>query len=217
MTTRCPPPPRRLPTLHPGDLFTPGRFDVVRIFRSAGTHASSWNEFRHFGPVSSMRFDHHPRPRRHHPVRAVMYAAAGLPGTAADPLDVAVLETFGETGTITASQHTRRLVTWTPTRDLHLLDLSTTTWLARARGNTALMSGPRGVARDWARAVWNAYPTVDGMAWSSSTLPAGTSIVLFERAATALPAHPTINVSLGDQRMTPALARIASDYGLLLV
>ena len=142
---------------------------------------------------------------------------AGLPGTAADPLDVAVLEMFGETGTITASQHTRRLVTWTPTRDLHLLDLSTTTWLARARGNTALMSGPRGVARDWARAVWNAYPTVDGMAWSSSTLPAGTSIVLFERAATALPAHPTINVSLGDQRMTPALARIASDYGLLLV
>jgi hypothetical protein len=53
----------------------------------------------------------------------------------------------------------------------------------------------RGVARDWARAVWNARPDIDGLPWAFSTLPVLTSIVLFQRVSTALPAHPTINGS----------------------
>jgi len=62
-----------------------------------------------------------------------MHAAAGQPGRATEPLDFAVLETFGETGTITASQHTRLLVTWTPTRTfVSLTSARPPGWLARA-------------------------------------------------------------------------------------
>lgn len=146
-----------------------------------------------------------------------MYAAAGHTLGTTDPLDVAILETFGETRVIPRSAYSHRLVLWTPTRDLRLLDVSSGTWLARAHGNAALTSGPRGVARHWSRAIWRDFPDLDGIAWASPLLPSGTSIVLFERAGTALPHRPDAHLDLGHPALLPALSRIATTYGMTLL
>ncbi len=215
MPEACPPPPSKLPRLRRSDLLAPGRFDLVRLYRAQGAHAAAWNELRHFGPLASMRFDHHPEPPATHPRHAVMYAAAGRPPSGCDPLDVAVLETFADTGVVPVTAPAHWLAIWRPVRALRLLDLSGSAWIARAGGNAALTSGARAVARRWATAIWEQYD-VDGLAWGSAVLPPGRAVVLFERAASVLPAHPRINVPLSHPGLLPALARISRDYGLIL-
>lgn len=161
-----------------------------------------------------MRFDHHPLPRRVHPQRAVSYlAGAG----AVDPFEVAVLERFQASGLVDVSTDAPRVVLWTPTRSLRLLDLSGSKWLARVGGNAALMSGARGIARAWSRKIYRTYSDVDGLVWSSSVLPPGRSMVLFERARDALPASPDGDRPLGEPFLLPVLARICQSYGLTLV
>ena len=215
MPTRCPEPRRPLPQPRPTEIREIGTTPIVRIFRSAPPHAQAWNDFRRYGPLSGMRFDHHPPPPRLHADHGVMYAAC-RPTRGADPLDVVVLETFGEARTIPRSAGTHRLAVWTPARPLRLLNVSGT-WLARAHGNAALTSGPRAVARLWARSIWEDMPDIDGIAGHSAPLPSGTSIVLFERAADAVPTHPDAHLDLAHPALLAPLARIASDYGLALL
>lgn len=193
---------------------------VVRLYSSGGTHGTAWSAFRAYGPVATMRFDHHPPPRRLHPSRAVMYAAGAWTspeGLVTDPLEVAVLERFQGSGIIDRETDAPRLTLWRPRRPLRLLRLSDSSWLTRAGGNAALMAGPRGVAREWARAVYRAYPSIDGLVWSSSLLPPGRSLMLFERARDAVPAAPLVDRALSERALQPALARIATTYGLTLV
>lgn len=219
MTVRCPPPPAAadLPRLRSADLIPSTGMVAVRLYRVDGAHPQSWDQFRFHGPLAGMRFDHQPPPTRDHPHRGVMYAALGGPRAGADPLDVAVLETFAERGVVPVSRGSHWLVLWRPTRRLRLLDLAGSNWLARAGGNAALMSGPRAVARRWARTIWNAYGELDGISWSSSVLPAGRSLVFFERAADAVPTHPLLHVPLQHPRLLAPLARIAEEYGLDLL
>lgn len=200
-----------------GDLLAARDFPIVRIYFSGPPHPQAWDDFRYFGPVSTMRFDHQPPPRRVHPSRAVMYAVPGGSAATVDPLDVAVLEVFGETGVIERVRRAPRLVVWTPARALRLLDVSAGTWLARAGGNAALTSGPRAVARHWARAIWREYPDLDGITWSSAPMPGGKAVVLFERAESALPARPDVHIDLAQPALLPALARIADQYHLTLL
>lgn len=193
---------------------------VVRIYSSKGSHAARWSTFRHYGPVSSMRFDHQPRPARLHPSRGVSYAAGAwtaLDGHVTDPLEVAVLERFQGSGVIDRSTDSPRYVIWKPTRPLQLLQLTDSNWLARVGGNAALVSGARGVARTYSRAIYRAYPDVDGLIWSSSVLPPGRSMVLYERAHDALPAAPASDRPLLEPFLQPALGRIAGAYGLTLL
>jgi hypothetical protein len=166
-----------------------------------------------------MRFDHHGEPRGHHSDRGVQYgAAAGDRGAGAigDPLSTAVLEVFGDTGVIDRAGRGHWLVLWRPVRDLRILDLAGSDWIARAGATSALMTGPRAVARQWSAAIWAAYPTVDGIAWMSSRLPVGRAVMLFERAATALPSMPVVHTPLANPALQPALARIAREYALVL-
>lgn len=167
---------------------------------------------RHFGPVATMRFDPHPRPVGESDAHGVMYVVLPTPGV--DPLAVGVKERFG-TGVLDRYSGEPRVTLWTPSRPLRLLDLGST-WLARSGGTTALFSGPRGVARHWARKVHRQLD-VDGMVWTSNVLPPGRCAVLFESAVDAVPTHPSVNRDLADPGLRPALARIARDYGLTLV
>lgn len=219
MTQRCPPPTRPLPLLRPGDVGEWTR-PLVRIYSAGGAHPVTWGAFRHFGPHARMRFDHHPPPARSHPTRGIAYLSASWTtpdGVVADPLAVAVLECFGETGVIDRQTAHPRLVLWAPTRPLRLLRLTDSDWLARAGGNAALTSGARAVARAWSRAVYGDYGEVDGLIWASVPQPGGRSVALYERAADALPPHPSSHRSLDDPALQPALARIAHDYRLDLV
>lgn len=223
MSTRCPKPPKVLPALVDGEVLEVDE-KVVRIYNAGGPYASQWSDFRFYGPVASMRFDHHPSPRRVHPDRAVSYAAVkwglgGRPGVTSDPLRTAVLE-CAQDGYLDRSTNKPRLVVWSPARSLRLLALSDSDWLPRAGGNAALLSGARGVARHWSRKVYADYAgtdEVDGLLWASSVHPAGRSMVLFERARTALPASPTVDRPLDEPAFTDALGRIAQEFNLTLL
>lgn len=219
MSTRCPSPPRPLPDLAPGDIAEWDDY-VVRIYSSKGDHAAHWSTFRYYGPVSSMRFDHHPLPTRLHSARGVSYAAGAWTtpeGRLVDPLEVAILERFQGSGVVDRSTDGPRYVLWKPTRPLHLLRLTESNWLARAGGNAALVAGARGVARAWSRAIYGGYPDVDGLIWSSSVLPPGRSMVLYERAEDALPTAPLSDRALQEPSLQPSLGRIAETYGLTLL
>lgn len=205
-----------MPDLRPDDVRDFAGVDLVRIHRARGRHTVGWQEFRHVGPLPTMRFDHQEGPTRLDPQRGVLYAVAGTAVSACDPLDVAVLEVFGMTGVVPLSEGSHWLAIARPARSLRLLDLSDSTWVARAGGNTALTSGARSMSRRWAAAIWSAYPQVDGLLWSSSRLPAGRCVAIFERGASALPAHPDLHLPLDHPGLRPALGRIATDYGLVL-
>jgi hypothetical protein len=219
VSTRCPPPPATLPALEAGDVVEWDDF-VMRIYSSRGPHAVTWQTFRSYGPVSSMRFDHQPPPAGLHATRAVTYGAgpwSGPDGEVTDPLEVAVLERFQSSGVVDRNADGPRYVLWKPTRALRLLQLTDSDWLARAGGNAALVSGARGTARQWSRAIHRNYPDVDGLIWSSSALPPGRSMVLYERALDALPTAPASDRALSEPFLQPALARIASRLGLTLL
>lgn len=219
MSTRCPAPPRPLPTLEPGDV-TEWDDYLVRIYPSRGPYGVNWFTFRYHGPLSSMRFDHQPPPARLHPSRGVSYAAGpwtAPDGQVTDPLEVAVLERFQGSGVVDRRTHAPRYVLWRPRRSLRLLRLTDSNWLARAGGNAALVSGARGMARAWSRAIYRAYPDIDGLIWSSGVLPPGRSMVLYERAEDALPAAPASDRALQEPFLQPALGRIAGTYGLSLL
>jgi hypothetical protein len=167
-----------------------------------------------------MRFDHQPGRPKVHKSRGISYTAGTWTtpaGDQIDPLEVAVLECYREAGIIDRHTDAPRYVLWKPTRPLRLLQLSDGNWLARAGGNGALTSGGRIVAREWSRAIYNTYPAVDGLIWSSSVLTGGRSIALYERAETALPKAPLSDRALSDRALQPALARIGKTYDLTLL
>jgi hypothetical protein len=219
VSTRCPAPPPSLPALEPGDVIDWDDF-VVRIYSSKGTLAVAWSRFRFYGPVSSMRFDHQPAPPGSHPTRAVAYGAGAWTspaGQVTDPFEVAVLERFQGSRVIDRVTDGPRYALWRPARPLRLLQLTDSPWLARAGGNAALVSGARGTARAWSRAIYRTYPDVAGLIWSSSVPPPGRSLVLYERALDALPTAPASDRALSEPFLQPALARIASQYNLTLL
>jgi len=219
VTIRCPRPTLPLPDNELGDL-TEWTDELLRIYPSGGHYATNWSAFRYWGPAPRMRFDHHPGRPKVHRSRGISYAAAPWTtpaGSQIDPLEVAVLECYREKGVIDRNTDDPRYVLWAPTRSLRLLQLSDGNWLARAGGNGALTSGGRVVAREWSRAIYDAYPDVDGLIWSSSVLTGGRSIVLYERAQTALPKAPLSDRALSDRALQPALARIAETYNLTLI
>jgi hypothetical protein len=167
-----------------------------------------------------MRFDHQPPPPRLHRSRGVTYVAGrwvAPSGQVVDPLEVAILERFRDTGIIDRTTNAPRFALWKPSRALNLLQLSDASWLARAGGNAALVSGARGRARVWSRMIYAAYRDIDGLIWASSVLSAGRSIVLYERAADSCPAAPASDRALSEPFLQPALGRIAGAYGLTLV
>src|SRR5690606_10043053 len=134
-------------------------------------------------------------------------------GHVTDPLQVALLECFQEAGVIDRRSSGPRFVLWKPTRKLRLLQLTDSDWVTRAGGNAALVSGARGVARTWSRAIYRTYPDVDGLVWSSSVLPPGRCLMLYERALDALPTAPLSDRALNEPFLQPPLARAAKRFG----
>src|ERR1700737_4620438 len=104
-----------------------------RIYGSAGPHAGPWSGCRHFGRVSTARFDHHEPPPADQP-RAVLYAALAV--------QTCVAEVFQDTRVIDRLRRGAWLVGFRMAREVSLLDLSGT-WPTRAGASQAISSGPR--------------------------------------------------------------------------
>lgn len=219
MATRLPDPPLPLTPLRPGDVFElPAGARVARIYAAGGDHPSTWRSFRTFGPVPTMRFDHHLRPERPGERRAVSYCApaAVRRATGNDPLETCLAEVFSSTAVIDLSQGQPWFTIWVAARPLRLLDVVDCRWITRARGNAAISSGEHAQSQKWAKAIHHAYQDVDGIYYETSSIPMRRSVALFERAETALPAAPEVNVPLNHAGLRAAVKRVANDLGFRL-
>lgn len=201
------------PSLRSVDVAVVSRTTLLgRIHAQTGPHPSTWSQFRFFGPTGS-RFDHQPPPARNHPSRGILYAALRTPS--ASILATCVLEVGQDRLAVELSRDHPYFVVFRPTRDLRLLDL-TSSWVARAGGNAAIASGLRSTARGWSRKIYARYPDLDGVRYGCSLNPAAVSIALYERAVTAMPARPEAHVPLSHPALRAELEAAAADFRLEL-
>lgn len=195
-----PPPQRALRELDPAVyVLRPGAM-LWRIFLTVGAYPSTWNRFRHWGPVATARFDHHLPPAREQP-RGVLYAATKVIAS--------IAEFFQGTRAINVSLGEPWLAGFTVLEPVALLDL-TGEWPTAAGASMNITSSPtRARTRRWARAIYGAYPDVAGL-WYGSSMHANTPCVaLFERAEDKLAATPRIMLPLSDSILEADLRRFA--------
>jgi len=171
--------------------------ELWRLHFTAGAHPGAWNEFRHFGPTSA-RFDHHDGPKGAHPEQAILYGA--------EQGRTCLAEVYQEGSEIDKTRHSPHLAAFKLCKPLALLDV-TGGWITRAGGNMAIGSGSRRLARAWSRAIYAAYPDVQGIRYASSVDSNAPAVALYERAKPALPSTPVFDRPLGH----PGLAGIIAD------
>ena len=189
-------------TLEPGAVLT-------RIYFAGGEYPGRWNGFRHFGPTAS-RFDPHLPDEHGHPVvqaRGVMYAAVGP-----EAVPTCLAEVFQARRLIDPTDGSPALVSFELATTLELLDL-TGRFPTRLGASTAIHSGARPKARRWARAFYDAYPTLHGILYCSSMWGNAPAVALFERAASALPDDPVLHRALSDPALQRVLAVAAAECG----
>ncbi len=81
----------------------------------------------------------------------------------------------------------------------------------------AINTGPRDRSRVWSRAIYEAYPQVDGLYYCSSMHANRPAVVLYERAVDAMPSNPLLNLPLTDPRLFTPLRNAAHSLGYRLV
>ena len=179
---------------------------VWRIYLRGGAHPAAWSRFRHWGPVPSMRFDHHSPPLRQQP-RGIVYAAMRV--------YTCVAEVFQETRTIERSRNGPWLVGLELARAVSLLDL-TGTWPTRAGASMAMSSGRRDRARSWSQRIYEDYPAIEGLYYPSSMDGNQPAVALYERAQSALPGRPLFHRALADPALNGAVVKAALlfNYGV---
>lgn len=211
MSERCPPPPEHLPPPRRAEVVS-HTARLVRIFFRGGPHPTDWSELRNAGPLAAARFDHHEPGTG----RAVMYLARrGEPPAKLDGLACALAEVFQASRVIDTATREPWVAWWSPARPVRLLDLGSA-WTTRAGGNQALCSGDRRVARAWARAIYGAFPDMDGLTWASSVVGPGRNVALTERATDSIPERPDLLRPLSDPGLAPAIQRAAQLLGYLV-
>lgn len=202
-----PPPVASLRGIAPEIHTLPAGAELWRVYFRGGAHPARWNGFRSFGPMGA-RFDHHPPPRRRHRTRSILYASdSGLTSLSEVFQDTRVIDRFADTPALTALRIGR---------DLQLLDL-TGAWPTRAGASMAINSGARGIARHWSRAIYAAYPQVEGLRYASSMHANQPAFALYERARSALPPTAVMDRPLSEPGLAAPLAAAAIRFGYALV
>lgn len=205
------PAPDRLTRIGPELVRLPAGSELWRVYRRGGEHPVRWDELRTFGPLSGMRFDHHPAvsgdPPRDHPDHAVLYAASEIA--------TAIAEALGGARVVDRSRSDPWLVGFALAREVNLLDL-TGTWPTRAGASMAIASGRRDRCRRWSQAIHATYSEVEGLLYPSSMHANRPAVALFERARTSIPARPVLHRPLVDPALLPDLhcTAAALGYGL---
>jgi hypothetical protein len=177
-----------------------------RVYRTAGRHPRAWDAFRRFGPVASCRFDPHLPPPREQD-EGVLYTALDVPTVLAECFQV---ERAIDTGR--GSPH---LIGFRPRRTLRLLDL-TATWPIRAGASHVINTGRRDVTRQWARAIRQAWPDLDGL-WHTSSMTAAPCVTLWNPAENAVPHQAAFDRPLSHPSMTLLLAKAGLEIGYRLI
>jgi RES domain len=204
-----PPGVNALQEIAPRTIILAADAPLARIYFAAGPHPSKWSDFRYFGPTNA-RWDHH---------------LANAPGIGADrgravfycapDLDTCAAEVFQATRRIDRIRNAPFLVVFALSSAVTLLDLRGS--FATAVGaSTAIHSGPRSRARAWARALYEAYPDLQGLYYGASMNGHAPAVALNERAQDAMPPSPQFHRALNDDMLVGVLQQIAMrlSYGL---
>lgn len=199
LITRAPIGEADLRRLEPGSL-------AWRIHRAAGAHAARWDRLRAFGPTDA-RFDPHPLPQGDHPSCGVLYLADSVLG--------ALAEAFQLRRAIDRHTDTPYLIGLRLTRPVAFLDMAGT-WPTRAGASQSINTGPRSRARSWARAIREAWPDIEGIAYPSSMCGGASCFALWQPAADAVPDRPEVSLPLDSPVLLGPLKRAAEDLGYRL-
>lgn len=175
---------------------------VWRIHRISGVHVLPWNAFRRYGPLRTARFDPHAHPVGEHPGDGITYAALDVP--------TSVAEVFQFSRVVTSSSGVH-LTSWTPTRELRLLDL-TGDWALRNSGSHSLFAAPKSTCRNWSREIHRRWPDLDGL-WSRSTMTGQPMLALYEAAADSFPQLPAFTRPLDNPTVEELIAAAAQRLG----
>lgn len=211
------PPARPLPPLRSADTTRVGTAEHIwRIYRQRGGHPNDWNRFRFYGPLATGRFDPHLPPPTIQDRGALYGSVRRPPRTGAPALHACLAEAFQDTRTIDSRDRDPWIVAFAPTAPLTLLDLASG-WTTRVGGHQSLASGPRDVAREWARAIYDDYPHLDGIHYPAANYGPGHNLVLFDRAQALMPANPRFHRPLADPGLRPILDHAADLLGYALV
>ncbi|WP_136054528.1 RES domain-containing protein [Microbacterium sp. K24] len=177
-----------------------------RVYRTQGGYPQTWDELRHFGPVDNMRFDPHPLPPGIHADSGVLYAAT-LPHTALG-------EVYQETRNIQRAFQGNAIVSWTPTRPLVLLDL-TSNWPVINGGAASMQMDAKERTCEWARAIDQQFGAdIDGLSHRSS-INHQPMVTLFARTERipAFPARPAFHALLIDPSADMIVDRAVQELG----
>ncbi len=179
---------------------------LTRIHGTSGQFALPWHELRHFGPLAA-RFDPHPLPVGLHAGYAVLYAAADL--------DTALAEVFQRGRVVQPAAPNRPTLTvWKPARNLRLLDIRGR-WPVRQGASHVLNTGPHGVCRQWAHAIADHRPPVDGILYTSS-MTGRDAVALFLPAGDSFPSTPELSLPLEHPGLVGPIAAAARRIGYQL-
>jgi len=174
----------------PKHLITYGQA-LWRIHTTVGTHPSTWDELRAYGPISRFRWDPHPTPTQLHPEAAVSYTSTEYV--------TAFAEVFQDDQAITLSA-SRALTGWYPNRPLTLLDLVNSDWALHHGASASLPQATKNICRNWSNSIWEQMgrgsdALLDGL-YVPSTKIGDPMVVLFPRARDAFPAAPNFSRAL---------------------
>ena len=81
----------------------------------------------------------------------------------------------------------------------------------------AINSGPRPRARRWSQAIYASYRAIEGLYYSSSMDANRPAMMLYERAASALPSRPSFHRALADPTLTAAIVRAARRFNYVVI
>lgn len=178
-----------------------------RIHTTVGSHPSTWDELRAYGPISRSRWDPHPSPSQLHPEVAVSYTATNY--------DTAFAEVFQDEQAFTLSAH-RALSGWYPNRPLTLLDLGNSDWAVHHGASASRPQATKNICRNRSNSIWEQLgrgpdALLDGL-YVPSTKIGDPMVVLFPRASDAFPAAPDFSRALNHASVatmaTAAAARL---------
>jgi hypothetical protein len=203
-----PPAPGVLRRLTPPIVTLAGSAALARVYFGSSAHPVSWNEFRHWGPGSAARFDHHQtdtQGRSQTQSRGIFYCAPQA--------ITCIAEVFQHARVIDRTTDDPYLCVFSLRRPLRLLDL-TGEFATRMGASAAIHSGPRHRSRRWAAALYDAFDH-DGLLYLSSMHPGAQAMALNERCSEALPASPDFNRPLADPSLTDVVDACAFRLGYL--
>jgi hypothetical protein len=184
---------------------------LTRIYYTAGRYLFAWNLLRDIGSLNAGR--NHPGAKDDDATaeqrRGICYAATDA--------KICLAEFFQATRCIDRAYQAPWLVVFDTAAPLRVLDLNSD-FVARTGVSMAMDSGARALVREWAWDLYEAYPEIQAIRYTSSMSGGAPALAISERtlANNVFPLYPALHRGLGDDLMLDPLKNAARELGYVL-